>query len=181
VPHIKSQDCGITKPLHGAAPERLCMKDTKHSHTRNTSKEELRKPPELYQYTKHSGQVSCIIYCTLFHFAPIRHKSKVALHASCSMQQLQKTPAIMADKSRSDSFKSVSHYGRGVGVLYGLHHGCRFCWASRCNYMLLLINSSDKICIHELGINPQNLKNSSVVSAPDTLCLKDTNWNCSYT
>ena len=94
-----------------------------------------------------------ILYCVSF-----RHKSKVALHASCSMKQLQKTPAIMADKSRSDSFKSVSHYGRGVGVLYGLHHGCRFCWASRCNYMLLLINSSDKICIHELGINPQNLK-----------------------
>jgi hypothetical protein len=114
------------------------------------------------------------MYHTLFHFAPIQHKSKVAFHASCSMQQLQKTPAIMADKFRSDSFKSVSHYGRGVGVLYGLHDGCRFCWASRCNYMLLLINSSDKICIHELGINPQNLKNSSVVPAPDTFCLKDT-------
>ena len=84
--------------------------------------------------------------------------------ASCSMHQLQKTPAIMADKSRSDSFKSVSHYGGGVGVLYGLHHGCQFCWASRCNYMLLLTISSDEICIHELGINPQNLKNSSVVS-----------------
>ena len=172
---MKSQDCGITKPLNGAAPKRLCMKDTKLSHTRNTSKEELRKPPEPYQYTKQSGRVSCIIYYTLFHFAPIRHKSKIEFHGPCSIQQLQKTPAIMADKSRSDSCNSSSHYGRAVGVLYGLHHGCQFCWASRCNYMLLLTISSDEIYIHELGINPQNLKNSSVVSAPDTFCLKDTN------
>ena len=67
--------------------------------------------------------------------------------------------AIMGEKSRSDSFKSVSHYGREVGVLRGHHHGCRFCWASRCIYMITLIISSCKICIHELlGINPRDLK-----------------------